>query len=95
MNDGASAQTETDLNNEFRLYVENLKAAWLRQNQMNSRDVFEVMRPEERAKVHGTIRQWERYITPLVEAWWKERGYGVTWPDHNLKPMQVHKLVVA
>ena len=80
---------------EFKEYVDALKREWLRQNRVDSRDVYEVMRPEEREKVHGRIRQWESYITPLAEAWWRERGYSVTWPDDNSKPMQVQRLEAA
>jgi hypothetical protein len=91
-----AAQTELEtLGREFVAYVEDLKREWLRENRVESRDVYEVMRPEEQERVHGRIRQWERYITPLSESWWRERGYSVIWPDDNSKPMQVQKLEVA
>jgi hypothetical protein len=73
-------------------YIEQLKAQWLSQNRVRSRDVYEVMRPEDRQEVHRKIKEWETYITPIAEAWWRERGYGVIWPDDNSKPMQVYKL---
>lgn len=96
INEAAAAQNELEaLWREFKIHVEGLKREWLRQNRVESRDVFEVMRPEERERVHGRIRQWERYITPLAEAWWKERGYGVIWPDDNSKPMQIQRLETA
>lgn len=73
-------------------YIEKLKARWLSRNRVRSRDVYEVMRPEDREKVHQKIRDWGIYIAPIAEAWWKERGYGVLWPDDNSKPMRVYKL---
>lgn len=83
------------LGRDFKEYVEGLKREWLSKNRVESRDVLEVMRPEERQKVNGKVRQWGDYITPLAEAWWKERGYSVTWPDDNSKPMQFQKLETA
>lgn len=49
----------------------------------------------EREEVQRRIRQWQMYITPFAEAWWKERGYEVFWPDDSSKPMQVRKLEVS
>lgn len=89
------AASSTELNTlweEHKAYVGDLKATWLVQNRMNSRNVLEVMPPQERAEVHRRIAEWARYITPLAEAWWKERGYRVVWPDDNSKSMQVFKL---
>ncbi len=91
-----SAQDEVDaLNKQYRAYILKLREAWLSQHRPHSRDVYEVMRPEEREKVHQLITQWGRYVTPLAEAWWKERGYGVVWPADDSKPMQVYKLEAA
>lgn len=96
MNQVASAQTEFDaLNNEYGAYITELRTNWLTQNRVESGGVYEVTRPEERAKVHRRIAQWGRYITPLAEAWWKERGYGVIWPAHDSEPMKVYKLEAA
>jgi hypothetical protein len=93
MNQGISLQSEVDvLNGEYEVYIRTLRAAWLSQNRINSNDVYEVMRPHERAEVHQCIARWGRYVTPLAEAWWKERGYGVIWPDDDSQPMQVYKL---
>ena len=80
------------LNKEYERYIRNLQAEWLSRNRVDSRDVYEVMRPHERAEVHNRIAEWGRYITPLAEAWWRERGYGVIWPDENSQPMQVYPL---
>ena len=84
-----------DLLREFREHVETLKREWLHRNRIDSKEVYEVMRPEERVSVNTRIRAWERYITPLSETWWKERGYNVIWPDDNSKPMQIQKLESA
>ena len=92
----ASVQTEVDaLNAQYEAYVRGLKADWLAQNRVDSKDVWEVMHPSEREKVYQAIDRWVAYITPLAEAWWKERGYGVVWPADDSKPMQVYKLQAA
>jgi len=83
------------LNTEYETYIRKLRAEWLAKNRPRSRDVYEVMRPEEQAEVHRCIARWQDYVTPLAEAWWKERGYGVVWPDDDSKPMRVYKLKVA
>ncbi len=77
---------------EYRAYIARLRADWDAHHPFRSNDVFEVMRPEERRRLQQHIEQWGRYVEPFAEAWWKERGYGVIWPDDNSKPMQVHKL---
>jgi hypothetical protein len=96
MEPGASAQAEFDnMNTEYRAYISKLRAEWLARYEVRSFEVYEVMRPEEQAEVHQRVAQWARYITPLAEAWWKERGYGVIWPTDDSKPMQVYMLDAA
>lgn len=82
------------LNDEYRKYIEDEKRKWLPHNQVNSTRVYEVMYPFEQEEVEGKISAWSRYITPLAEAWWKQRGWGVVWPPDgdNTKSMQVYKL---
>lgn len=95
MNQSTPVPTELNaLNKEYRAYIDKLKADWLSRNRMRSGDVYETMRPEERHDVHRRIGAWTRYITPLAEAWWKERGYAVIWPEDDSKPMKVQKLEV-
>jgi hypothetical protein len=77
---------------ECRVYIDKLKADWLLENRVNSRDVYEVMSNFERERVNGKIRAWEHHVTPRTEKWWEERGYRVEWPDDNSKPMKVSKL---
>ena len=92
----ASAQAKfAAFDAKFQAYVNKLRVDWLKQNRVNSRDVYEVMRPEERAEVHRCIDQWARYITPLAEAWWRERGYGVIWSDDNSEPVEYYELEVV
>jgi hypothetical protein len=50
------------------------------------------MYPHEQTKVHEKISEWDRYITPISEAWWKQRGYGVVWPKNNIDPVGYYKL---
>jgi hypothetical protein len=77
---------------EFRTYVEELKRKWTVGKRVDSKEVYEVMNARDRERVDNIIDAWGRYITPFAEAWWKERGYGVVWPDDNSEPMQVVKL---
>lgn len=97
----ASGQAEFDaLDKEFREYVNKLKTDWLAKNPANvardifgvQKDVYEVMNQRDRDRVHAVIAQWGRYITPIAEAWWKERGYAVVWPDDDSKPVKYYKL---
>lgn len=71
--DGMSGTTCTQqdvdvLNGEYKAWVENLKREWLSRNRIDSKDVYEVMRPHQRAEVHRRMAQWSDYITPLAEA---------------------------
>jgi hypothetical protein len=50
------------------------------------------MSPRDREEVNQIIDRWNRYVTPLAEAWWRERGYGITWPEDDSKPMQIYSL---
>ena len=77
---------------EFKAYIKALQIDWLRENRPESRDVYEVMSNHDRREVHNCIRRWEEYVTPIAEAWWRERGYGVVWPDDNSQAMQVYRL---
>ena len=81
------------LNIEYKDYILKLKRDWSSQNKLpESKDVYEVMRKDDQQKVHQYITNWGSYVTPFAEAWWKERGFGVVWPDDNSEPMQVYKL---
>ncbi|HTR18667.1 MAG TPA: hypothetical protein VMH91_01640 [Candidatus Paceibacterota bacterium] len=83
------------LQEEYRQYIEGLQRPWCAENRSRSRDVYEVMSERDRAEVHGIMAHWARYITPFAEAWWKERGYSIVWPDDNSKPEQYCKLEAA
>lgn len=80
------------LSKEYRVYIKGLRAGWRAKNQVKSRDVYELMSEIERSQVSYRIAKWARYITPLAEAWWRERGYRVEWPDDDSKPMKVFKV---
>jgi hypothetical protein len=72
------------LNFEYRVYLKELCREWLAQNHSLPRDVREVK------------ARWIRYMTPLADAWWRERGYSVVWPDGGgTEPVKVHKLEAA
>jgi hypothetical protein len=83
------------LKHEYEAYIKPIRSAWLAENRDRSNEVYEVMRPEDRERVHGIMARWEQHATVLTEAWWKERGYGVVWPDDNSKPMKVFRLDLA
>ncbi len=80
------------LNKEYKVYIEKLRRDWVPRNQVDSNRVYEVMYPHERAKVQENISAWSRYITPFAESWWKERGYGIVWPEDDSNPIQLYKL---
>jgi hypothetical protein len=93
MSDNISEQeTLVALFKEHKTYIEDIKRKWLVGKRSKSDDVYEVMRPEEQEEVHRTMSDWERYITPIAETWWKERGYEVVWPESNSDPMSVRKI---
>lgn len=84
------------LNIEYEDYILELKREWFSRNKRpESKDVYEVMSKDDRQKVHQYIVDWGSYVTPFAEAWWKERGFGVVWPDDDSKPMKVYKLSEA
>lgn len=100
----ASEQAKFDaLDKEYRGHINKLKADWLAKNPARvtrdifgvQKDVYEVMCPHDRAEVHGVIARWKDYITPIAEAWWKERGYAVVWPNDDSEPMKLYKLETA
>jgi hypothetical protein len=93
MDQNTSTQTRVDaLNAEYEKYITRLRTDWLAKNRSSSRDVYEVMSPRDREEVNQIIDRWNRYVTPLAEAWWRERGYGITWPEDDSKPMQIYSL---
>jgi len=71
---------------------EDMLIAFSLSDKMTVEEMLEIWKEEI---VHQRMAQWARYVTPFAEAWWKERGCGVKWPDDNSKPMQVFKLQTA
>lgn len=80
------------LNKEYKAYISILRTKWCAENNTRSENVFEVMRPKDRAEVRRRIAKWADYMTPLAEAWWRNRGYGVVWPEDSSEPIQIYKL---
>ena len=81
------------LDAEYQPYIKKLRADWLFENKAPEfKEVYEVLHPDDRAKVDQHIVNCQNYIVPFAEAWWGERGYGVVWPDDDSKPMQLYKL---
>lgn len=70
-------------------HAENLRVAWLNKNNRmrNHPDCYEVMRDSDRKEVHDILHNWDAYITPIAEEWWKVRGYTVQWPKDNKDPV--------
>lgn len=94
MNEAVSERAEFEaLNREYETYIRGLRTSWLAEHRPQSSDVLEVMRPHDREQVDRCISDWGRYVTPLGEAWWRERGFKiVSWPTDNSQPMLVQKL---
>ncbi len=92
-NNETDLETFESLCKEFRIYIDELKTKWKVNNRPPQfKDVYEILRPDEKAQIESHINNWDRYITPIAEEWWKQRGYGVNWPDDNSKPVGYYKL---
>jgi D-mannonate dehydratase len=86
-------ETFKSLCEEFKIYIGKLETEWKQNNKPPKfRDVYEVLRPDERKQIQDHINHWVSYVTPVAEEWWKDRGYGVIWPDDNSKPVGYYKL---
>lgn len=86
-------KTFESLCKEFEIYISELKTKWKGDNSPPQfKDVYEVLRPDQRKQVDDHINNWDRYVTPIAEDWWKERGYGVNWPDDTSKPVGYYRL---
>lgn len=73
------------LHAEYEAHMRELKSQWMRQNNTirNHPDCYEVMRDRDRAEVHGVMRSYDAYITPIAEKWWKDRGWTIKWPTDD------------
>lgn len=92
MNQDPATQRFELLNKEFYQYVETLRREWLIKNRGYPGKVYETMTPKERVEVQNKIMAWREYITPLAEAWWKERGFELFWPEDDCKPVRLFEL---
>jgi hypothetical protein len=72
----------TALQAEYQEHMEELRFEWVRQNNTmrNHPDCYEVMRDQDRERVHGVMQSYNAYITPIAEKWWKDRGWTIQWP---------------
>lgn len=96
MNGTQSAQLEAyTLGKEYKVYIDTLWARWIMEHPFHCRNVYEAMDPWEREELQRHIDKWGVYITPFAEKWWRERGYGVRWPEQNTEPMKIFKLETA
>lgn len=86
MNQNPATQRFEILNIEFHQYVEKLRREWKIKNRSYPSKVYETMNSKEQAEVHNKILAWREYITPIAEAWWKERGFELFWPDDDNQP---------
>lgn len=92
MDNAPPARAEIDaLHKEYAAYISNIRADWLAKNRVRSKNVLEVMSSGERDEVHLLIIAWGVHVTPLAEAWWRERAYIVSWPSDAKDPMKVSK----
>lgn len=101
MNEQGLAEEHARLCVEYEAYNTQLKREWLAESRHRGNrwdgtgDVYEVMRPEEQAKVHAVIDHWKEYITPLAEEWWKKRGWKIVWPEDDSQPVQLYHMASA
>lgn len=88
------AQAEFNaLQGEYKKFVERTKKKWMRNNNHPPKAwVLYELDAQERKRVHGVIRGWEEYITPVVERWWKRRGFGILWPEKSSDPCQIYRI---
>lgn len=84
------------LNGMYKSFIERLRKKWLRHNNhpLKPRRLYE-LDAEERQRVDGVIRAWERYVTPIAEKWWGQRGFGIRWPEKSSDPCQIYRLEVT
>lgn len=81
------------LNESYKLFIDRLRARWLRDNNHRPKAwVLYETDEQERARVEGVIRAWERYVTPIAERWWQKRGFGIIWPEESSDRCQIYKL---
>ena len=71
--------------------ITRLRIIWVAKNKPHSENVWEVMHDSEKREVELVIHMWDRYVTPLAEAWWKRRGYTIHWPENNNEPCRYSK----
>ncbi len=93
MNQAESQEKFAEYSREFERYINTLRQEWLTKHRIKFGNVvYETMNQEERERVNSVIRSWGVYITPLAESWWKERGYGMTWPEDDTEPVEIFPL---
>lgn len=80
------------LNKRYTTFIERLRRRWLRENNRPPKvwRLYE-LDAEERQRVDGVIRNWENFVTPIAERWWKRRGFDIVWPEKSSDPCQVYK----
>ena len=69
---------------EYKEFVIILRMSWTSQNRSSSDKPYELMSYKKRKEVDDIIMRWQEYITPLAEAWWKERGWTIHWPKRTI-----------
>ncbi len=81
---------------EFIPHIEDVRRKWMQENNRipMGAGLYE-LDPQEQNRVKWVIAAWERYITPIAEAWWRERGYEIIWPEQSSDPCTYRKLVAA
>jgi hypothetical protein len=80
------------LNPLYEKYIRELQAKWYRKNPFRSDKVIEIWDAHDRERANSYTADWAYYVTPFAEAWWKERGYGIIWPDDDSQPVAFYKL---
>lgn len=83
---------EKQLNEEYQRYIAGERTRWIEARGIRTDTLAPLLSQEARNKIENLSHAWSEHITPLAEAWWNQRGYGVVWPEEHTRPMQVYKL---
>lgn len=87
-----NSKSVRELDMEYQQFIAAERVKWNAENHIHSNNVWETMYEFEREACRSLVKKWEYHITPISEKWWKDRGYGVIWPEDNKDPMKVYKL---
>jgi hypothetical protein len=77
---------------EYKAYCEMLYKGWEHENPMPRHEKFPWNVDWVFDKAEEWTADWKAFITPLAEAWWRERGYRLIWPAYGRGPCDLKPL---